>query len=209
MADESNIPVTRIAATAAKADSIRNAVRSASTIATENHHSRLAKTDDAQAFHAFLSDPQVHAPIYTLPRPLTVETVRAFVEDHRKQREDGTGLLFLNFDVEDRIGGYIDIQIWPSWAAGELGGAVHPERQGKRRGLRGAEMSFDWMFDVLGLDVICETAAPDNERTAHLLDRLGFRRMGETISYRADGTARPSLIWEVTRPEWKLRSGCA
>ena len=31
-------------------------------------------------------------------------------------------------------------------------------------------MGFDWLFDVLGLELICETAALDNIRTARLLD---------------------------------------
>ena len=59
------------------------------------------------------------------------------------------------------------------------------------------------MFDSLHLDLICETASLDNHRTAHLLDGLGFRRMGEIISQRADGTTRPSLVWEVSRAEWE------
>jgi hypothetical protein len=42
----------------------------------------------------------------------------------------------------------------------------------------------------------------DNTRTAQLLDGLGFRRMGETTSYRNDGTSRSSLVWEVSKVEW-------
>ena len=198
-----DIPITRHEATESKAESIRAAVSGATSITTENALSRLATVEDAGIFHAFLSDPQIHAPIYTLPRPLTVDAVRDFIADHRNQREKGTGLLFLNFDEAGRIGGYSDICVWPEWAAGELGGAVHPDRQGQRRGIKGARLSFDWMFDVLGLDLICETASLDNHRTAHLLDGLGFRRMGEITSHRADGSTRPSLVWEMSRAEWR------
>ena len=84
-----------------------------------------------------------------------------------------------------------------------MGGALHPDRQGERRGVEGARQSFAWMFEALGLDLICETAALDNHRTAHLLDGLGFRRMGEIASQRADGTARPSLVWEISRAQWR------
>tara|TARA_R110002110_G_scaffold106127_4_gene266318 strand:- start:65 stop:730 length:666 start_codon:yes stop_codon:yes gene_type:complete len=203
MTNRSNIPITRRRVASEKADAIRAAVSGASAITTENASSRVATVEDAAAFHEFLSDPQIHAPIYTLPRPLTVETVRDFIADHQDQRDHGTGLLFLNFDEQGAIGGYSDIAVWPEWAAGELGGAVHPDRQGKRRGVEGARLSFDWMFQFLGLDLICETASPDNHRTAHLLDGLGFRRMGEIISQRADGTTRPSLVWEVSRAEWE------
>ena len=203
MAHMTDIPITRHEATESKAESIRAAVSGATSITTENALSRLATVDDAGMFHAFLSDPQIHAPIYTLPRPLTVDAVRDFIADHQQQREKGTGLLFLNFDDQGRIGGYTDICVWPRWAAGELGGAVHPDRQGQRRGIEGARLSFDWMFERLGLDLICETASLDNHRTAHLLDGLGFRRMGDIVSHRADGTTRPSLVWEVSRAEWQ------
>ncbi|WP_430416575.1 GNAT family N-acetyltransferase [Parasphingorhabdus sp.] len=196
------IPITRSSIAPERQQLIRQSVRSAAAIMTEADNSRLAQADDAHIFHAFLSDPDIHAPIYTLPRPLNVDAVRAFIADHLAQRERGEGLLFLNFDASGAISGYVDIVIWPQWAAGELGGAVGKARQGQRRGIEGARRGFDWMFDVLGLDLICETAALDNIRTAKLLDGLGFRRRGEILSEREDGTTRPSLVWEVTRSEW-------
>jgi RimJ/RimL family protein N-acetyltransferase len=203
MTAATSIPITRQRANDQKVEAIHAAVSGAVAIATENALSRLATVEDAAVFHEFLSDPQIHAPIYTLPRPLTIGAVRDFISDHNEQREQGMGLLFLNFDDQGAIGGYTDICVWPEWAAGELGGAVHPNRQGQRRGIEGARLSFDWMFEHLGLDLICETASLDNHRTAHLLDGLGFRRMGEIVSQRDDGTTRPSLVWEVSRAEWK------
>ena len=198
-----SIPITRTPVPEAKAAAIRAAVAGATSLGPDSGASRLATIDDAAAFHEFLSDPQIHAPIYTLPRPLTVDSVRAFIAGHQREREQGTGLLFLTIDELGRISGYSDLCIWPEWAAGELGGALHPDRQGQRRGVEGARQSFGWMFESLGLELICETASLDNHRTAHLLDGLGFRRMGEITSQRADGTTRPSLVWEMTRAEWR------
>lgn len=198
----SGIPITRPIIAPQRQQHIRQSVQLAEAIATEADHSRLAMVGDASGFHAFLSDPDIHAPIYTLPRPLSVDAVRAFIADHLEQRNRGEGLLFLNFDETGAMSGYIDIVIWPHWAAGELGGAVGKARQGQRRGIEGAKRGFDWMFDALGLDLICEMAALDNFRTAKLLDGLGFRRKGEIESRRNDGTTRPSLVWEVTRSEW-------
>lgn len=198
-----SIPITRAPVPEAKAAAIRAAVAGATSLGPDSGASRLATLEDAAAFHEFLSDPQIHAPIYTLPRPLTVDSVRAFIAGHQREREQGTGLLFLTIDELGRISGYSDLCIWPEWAAGELGGALHPDRQGQRRGVEGARQSFGWMFESLGLELICETASLDNHRTAHLLDGLGFRRMGEITSQRADGTTRPSLVWEMTRAEWR------
>ena len=173
-------------------------------MATDNDVSRLAAPGDAELFYDFLKDPAVHAPIYSLPTDLSISSVAEFIQSFVSERDAGTGLLFLNFNAAGELGGYTDLTIWPEWAAGELGGAVHPDRQGQRRGISGAKLAFSWMFETLGLDVICETAALDNIRTARLLDSLGFQRMGQTLSSYDDGRTRESLVWEVTREQWQF-----
>jgi len=203
MAELVDTPVTRTPVSAERARAIRSAVQAASSMATDNEVSRLATTDDAAVFYDFLKDPEVHAPIYTLPTVLTLASVTAFIQRYSDARDAGTGLLFFNFNRDGALGGYTDVTVWPDWAAGELGGAVHPNRQGQRKGIAGARLGFSWMFDALDLDVICETAALDNIRTARLLDTLGFRRMGQTLSSYDDGRTRPSLVWEVTKDEWR------
>lgn len=197
------IPITRTPAAPEKAEAIRAAVRCAVRLGA----SRLARPEDAPAFLALLSDPAVHAPIYTLPRPLTEGSVAAFIETHVAEREAGIGLLFVTEGEDGRILGYSDVQVWPEWAAGELGGALHPSLHGQGTGGRGAASSFGWMFEALGLDLLCETAALDNVPTQRLLDGLGFRRMGEVVSTRPDGTTRESRVWEISRGEWTARHG--
>jgi len=200
------IPITRTPRARAEADRIRAAVRAAVALPGPpgSPPGRLARPEDTDAFLAFLSDPDVHTPIYSLPRPLTRAAIGAFIADHTRQREAGEGLLFLRHDGETVIG-YSDLQIWPDWGAGELAGAIHPARQSRGEGVAGARASFTWMFDALGLDLICETAAPDNHRTARLLDALGFTRMGEVTSQRPDGTRRASQVWEVSTQAWRAR----
>lgn len=200
-----DIPITRNPVSAEKAEAIRHAVR----LAQRMGDSRLARPEDAPGFFALVSDPAVFAPIYTLPRPLTEASVEAFIETHIVEREAGVGLLFVREGEDGRIMGYSDVQVWPEWGAGELGGALHPSLHGQGTGGRGAAASFGWMFETLGLDLICETAALDNMATQRLLDGLGFRRMGEVTSERADGTTRASLVWEMTRAEWDARQGGA
>ena len=199
----STIPTTRNDASPEKADAIRAAV----CATTRLGDSRLARPEDAAAFFTFLSDPAVHAPIYTLPRPLTEASVAAFIETHIAERETGIGLLFVREGEDGRIMGYSDVQVWPHWAAGELAGALHPSLHRQGSGARGAAASFAWMFEALQLDLLCETAALDNVATRRLLDGLGFRRMGEVKSERPDGTTRESLVWEMTRAEWAALHG--
>lgn len=197
------LPLTRNAVSPGTAEAIRAAVCEA----TQMGESRLARPEDACGLFALLSDPLVHAPIYTLPRPLTEASVAAFIAMHLEERAAGEGLLFVREGEDGQVMGYSDVQVWPDWGAGELGGALHPSLHGKGAGGRGAAASFAWMFEALGLDLLCETAALDNVPTQRMLDGLGFRRMGETLSTRPDGTTRASLVWEMTRAEWAAQHG--
>jgi RimJ/RimL family protein N-acetyltransferase len=197
------LPLTRNAVSPGTAAAIRAAVRAAAQMG----ESRLARLEDAGGLFALLSDPLVHAPIYTLPRPLTEASVAAFIAMHLEERAAGEGLLFVREGEDGQVMGYSDVQVWPDWGAGELGGALHPSLHGKGAGGRGAAASFAWLFEALGLDLLCETAALDNVPTQRMLDGLGFRRMGETLSTRPDGTTRASLVWEMTRAEWAAQHG--
>ena len=199
------IPITRQDVTPQRAAGIRARVRQAEQLGTTASASRLARPEDAPGLFKLLSDPAVHAPIYTLPRPLTEETVRDFIGQHLAEREAGTGLLFVREAENGQIMGYSDVQVWPQWAAGELGGALHPSQHHQGQGTKGAQASFGWMFDALDLDLLCETASLQNIPTQRMLDGMGFTRMGEIESVRPDGTKRRSLVWEMTRADWDVR----
>ncbi len=197
------IPLTRIAAGAEKAAAIRAAVRAVDLPADGAR--RLARTEDAPAFFELIANPEVSGPIYTLPKPPTLEAARAFIEKHIAEHARGEGMLTFDFDSDGKIAGYHDIQVWPQWAACELGGAVRPDRQGGGSGTSGAAIAFAWLFDVIGVDLICETAALDNIRTQRLLVRLGFALIGKIESALPGGGMRPSLYYELSRQRWTAR----
>lgn len=197
------IPITRSPAKPEQVERIRTAVRAAEQLGD----SRLARPADAEGLHALFSEPKVNAPIYSLPRPLTVGNVRKFIEDHIAQRARGEGLLFVRDAGAGQIMGYSDIQVWPEWAAGEIAGGLHPSLHSKGSGTQGAAQTFTWMFDALHLDLICETASLENVITQRMLDGMGFHRKGQVTSRRPDGTTRESLVWEMTRDEWNAAGG--
>jgi len=205
MAD--GIPITRQEVSTERAEGIRDRVRRAERLGDAPDASRLAGPEDAAGLFALLSDPAVYAPIYTLPRPLTEASVGAFIQQHLEEREAGTGLLFVRAAEDGQIMGYSDVQVWPHWAAGELGGALHPSQHAKGQGTRGAVASFTWMFEALDLDLLCETASLENVPTQRMLDGMGFARMGEIESVRPDGSRRRSLVWEMTRADWRTGQG--
>jgi RimJ/RimL family protein N-acetyltransferase len=65
--------------------------------------------------------------------------------------------------------------------------------------------TFAWIFETLGVRLMCLTAALDNVRSQKGIDAAGFRRMGEREVTRADGTKRASVYWELSRDEWVRR----
>lgn len=201
MSEITSIPITRIDASLERAAEIRSAVMAIRS-GPSGPEQRVARPEDAAAFYDFLVDPRVHAAIYSLPRPLTLAATSAFISYYVEAQQRGEGLLLLTWDDQDRVASYSSLEIWPQWAAGELTGALHPDRQSRGAGGSGATRTFGWMFDVLKLDLICATAALDNQRTAKMLDRIGFERKGEIKCVRPDGTERPSRVWEITRDAW-------
>jgi RimJ/RimL family protein N-acetyltransferase len=197
------LPLTRIAVNTEKQTSIRDAVGNAENLAGIAH---VAREKDLDALTALLADPQISVPIYTLPSLINHDTIATFIDQHLDERKRGEGLLMVSIDENGVASAYHDIQFWPQWAACELGGAIRRDRQNTGQGGAGAGAAFDWLFDVIGVDLICETAAPDNVRTARLLERLGFTYKGEIESKLSGGGLRPSRYWELKKTDWSLRS---
>jgi RimJ/RimL family protein N-acetyltransferase len=194
-----DIPLTRNTASKEKESQIRNAVRNAENIP---ELACLARENDVDALTFLLEDPLISTPIYTLPDQINRNTVANFIERHLLERERGEGLLMISTDEDGGASAYHDIKIWPQWAACELGGAIRRDRQNTGHGSSGATIAFRWLFEVIGIDLICETAALDNVRTARLLEGIGFTFRGEISSKLSGGGLRPSLCWELERKNW-------
>jgi len=197
-------PITVLAALPEEEAAIRAAVRMPDLAALGEGRAVAAATD-AEALCELLADPAVSDPIYDLPRPLTAETVRAWIEACEGERARGEGLLVLTRDPAGELVSYSKFTIWPQRSSGELAGATRADRQSQGQGSAGAFRAFGWMFETLGVRLIGLTAALDNIRSARLIDAAGFTRMGERESVRPDGSVRRSLYWEMTRDAWRRR----
>lgn len=161
----------------------------------------------ATAAHAaaaleLLSDPAVSDPIYDLPRPLTLQNVADWIAESSRLRERGEALLVLTMSPEGVATGYSRITVWPDRSSAELAGAIRAGLQNAGSGGAGAAHTIGWIFETLRVRLICLTAALDNIRSTRLIDRMGFRRMGERDGIRPDGSVRRSHYWELTRDEW-------
>lgn len=195
-------PRTELTTTPEEETGIRNAVRAA-RVEGLGPGRRIATIDDVEAALDLLADPAVSEPIYDLPRPLTSATVKAWIEAAEQDRQAGQGLLVLTGSPGNALSGYSRITVWPERASAELAGALRAGFQGGGAGGAGAAQTIDWIFDALGVRLVCLTAATDNTRSIRLIDRMGFRRMGERTSVRPDGSTRTSCYWEMTVEEWQ------
>jgi len=197
-------PRTVLTASPEEAAAIRAAVRTPDLGVFEGR-ARVATTDHAAALTDLLSDPAVSDPIYDLPRPISLASVTAWIEAASALREQGEALLLVTLDEADAVAGYSLFTVWPERASAEIAGARRADLQGLGAGSGGAERSFGWMFDGLGVRLIGLTAALDNHRSARIIAAAGFTSMGVRDCQRPDGSTRSSLYWEMTREAWHRR----
>jgi RimJ/RimL family protein N-acetyltransferase len=200
----SEIPKTRMFASVEEAMRLRDFVRRAELMNGRVAGARVARPGDAGALAEFLSHESIGPRIYTMPSPIDTGTMRAFIDDHLLQQARGDGILFVSFNSAGQATAYFDVELWPDWSICKFGGAVRAERQGRGFGGACGLAAVEWCFGQLGVNRICETTAPDNERSIRLLSRLGFARMGEVTSVKPDGSTRPSLYWEMAREDWSI-----
>jgi len=197
-------PKTVIHATEEEAQAIREAVRGADP-ATLGTGRAIAELKHVPGLVELLADEAVSGPIYDLPRPITVDSVTRWVAERQAERLAGEGLLLVTLDEHGKVAGYSHIAVWPERSAAELAGAIRADLQGRGQGAVGMARTFDWIFETLGVRLMCLTAALDNVRSQKGIDAAGFRRMGEREVTRPDGATRPSVYWEMTKEEWVKR----
>jgi len=200
----SSPPLTVLRATAEEEAAIRAAVRNADP-ASLGLGRALAEMKHVPGLLELLQDERVSGPIYDLPRPFTTDSVTRWVAEHQARRLAGEGLLFVTLDEHGKVAGYSDITVWPERSSAELAGAIRADLQNLGQGGRGMAKSFDWIFETLGVRLMCLTAALDNVRSQKGIDAAGFRRMGEREVVRSDGGTRRSVYWEMTKDEWVHR----
>jgi RimJ/RimL family protein N-acetyltransferase len=197
-------PKTVIQASREEAEAIRHAVRTVDVAALGAGRAR-AEMKHVPGLVALLADERVSGWIYDLPRPATTESVTRWVAENQALMQAGEALLLVNLDDHGEVAGYSRVTVWPEHASAELAGGVRADRQNSGAGGAGMAQMFGWIFETLGVRLMCLTAALDNVRVQKGIDAAGFVRMGERDAVRPDGTVRRSIYWEMTRDAWRRR----
>jgi RimJ/RimL family protein N-acetyltransferase len=197
-------PKTVLHASDEEVEAIRHAVRHVDVASLGMGRAR-AELKHVPGLVALLMDERVSGPIYDLPRPITEDSVTRWVVEGQAQALAGEGLLLVSLDEAGDVAGYSRITVWPERSSAELAGAVRADLQNRGQGGAGMARTFGWIFETLGVRLMCLTASLDNVRSQKGIDAAGFRRMGEREAVRPDGTTRRSVYWEMTRDEWRMR----
>jgi len=116
----------------------------------------------------------------------TLDATRERLEHSALCYRDGSAMQFLAFDTtSNEIVGACNFAniVHRVFQACHLGYSIDAKRQGQGLMFEIVDAGIRHMFEVVGLHRVMANHMPSNERSAHLLQKLGFEREGYAKSY--------------------------
>ncbi|HYF16022.1 MAG TPA: GNAT family N-acetyltransferase [Phycisphaerales bacterium] len=154
---------------------------------------RAMNTDDAEAFFALNSNPEVMR--LTGEPPLrSIEEARAAIESYPDFETVGFGRWGCELKTSRSIIGFCGLKRLEELDLVDVGFRFTPEHWGRGLATEACAASITFGFEVLNLRKIVGLALPDNAASIRVLTKCGMRRNG-TVSY--DG--HTALLFEVHR----------
>ena len=83
----------------------------------------------------------------------------------------------------------------PINGAVEIGYGIVEAHQGKGYATEAVSASIDWAFAQQGVYVVTAETEPDNHRSIHVLEKLGFTQKGEGIEGPRFEKEKPAVSW--------------
>lgn len=151
-----------------------------------------------------LSDLPDAVPLYTDPvvmrhmgdRPLTADAVEiALRATIARYDTHGFGFRALLLRETGEIIGHCGAQVWEGTTDVELGWLLARHHWGKGYATEAATATRDWGFANLKLPRLVAVAAPTNERSIAVMERIGMTRVGP-----ADHKGHEVVMYAVRRP---------
>lgn len=172
---------------------------------------RLAAPRDAPAIVRYFVRNAEHlrASRPTPPPGFLTETWwRECIRRNRVEFEAGVSLRIFLFE-EDRVSGNVSLTNIQRGAvqAATLGYGLAADRQGRGWMRQTVEAVVRYAFEDLNLHRVMANHLPHNERSARLLESLGFEREGLARDYlRLDGAWRDHVLTARVNPDWRPTS---
>lgn len=156
--------------------------------------------DDAAAFYAWNSDPEVMKHVGE-PLSTSVEQVREKLAGYPDYRDRGYGRWAVVHKEDDRVIGFNGLKYLPEIGAVDLGYRFLKQYWGRGIATESSLAVLDYGFKVLGLDPIIGLAVPENLGSIHVLKKVGmrFRGMSDCLGLNAQR-------WELTREMYDSRN---
>jgi ribosomal-protein-alanine N-acetyltransferase len=150
---------------------------------------------DHDAIHAIYADPEVMRYVGHGAHRTTAETVRALRGYAEALRTRGYGFVAV---VERSTGALIgDAGLHPLAGRGpdvELGYTLARAAWGRGYATETATVLVAHAFEALGVPRVMAQVEPENERSRHVLEKLGMTQRGVRLTY-----GRPHLLYGVDR----------
>lgn len=161
-------------------------------IRTERLTLDLMRQDDAEALHATVTIPEVGRNLMVFPPWWTVDAARAFIplagdlsRPHYR----------LAIRLSGRMIGCVGFGA-PTGGAAGLAYWLHPDSAGHGFATEAARAALADMFRRFPeVDMVHAGVFTDNPASARVLQKLGFRRTGESVR-RSDGRRDPAPMWD-------------
>jgi len=183
--------------------------RAALTLTTPRLLLRAWREEDLAAFAALNADARV---MEFFPKPLTrAESDTAARRNAEHFERHGFG----KWAVEVRSGppfvGYVGLAV-PAFEAHftpcvEIGWRLAAEHWGRGYATEGARASLAHAFDVLDRDEVVSFTTTANQRSRHVMEKLGLvRRPEEDFDHPgvpATWTGRRHVVYAITREQWR------
>jgi ribosomal-protein-serine acetyltransferase len=154
--------------------------------------------DDVEALSAAVSESADHLRPWMAwieHEPMSLADRRAFVESGEAQRRAGGDAVYGIF-VDGRIAGGTGLHHRGAPHTLEIGYWLHPDFTGRGLVTRVAALLTTAALDVPGIDAVEIHHALDNERSAGVPRRLGYRRLPD-IEHEC------AARWRIERAEWE------
>jgi [ribosomal protein S5]-alanine N-acetyltransferase len=134
------------------------------------------------------------------------ERAERFIAACRQMAEDGSGARPVIESLSDGVFlGWCGLTRWnPDYRSASLGYCYHEAAWGHGYATEAAEGLLRWAFDALDLNRVQAETDTRNTASAHVLEKLGFRREG---TLREDcivnGDVSDSWVYGLLRREWR------
>lgn len=149
--------------------------------------------DDAEAFYAFNSDPEVMR--YTgEPPSASVDEVRELIRTYPDYRAHGYGRWAVVHKPDDRVIGFNGLKYLDDLCETDLGYRLHIDYWGRGIATESSLAIVRYGFEVLELDRIIGLTLPENKASIRVLEKVGMHREG-TVRYCGDDAQK----WVITR----------